>query len=161
MNAIEPRLDALESRIGELASTPTAGLTEPDPGSDERWETTQVWAHMAEFVGYWREQAELIIKDFAGEPVPFGRIKSDEGRLEAIETGRRQGVADLAEEVRGGLVDLRLFIDGLSTQDRQAVGVHVTRGEMGIDRLVEVFLLDHLEEHFDQLEGLGQRVSSG
>jgi hypothetical protein len=151
------RLKAIEQRLADHAAVGfESGLTEPDPGADERWEAAQVWAHMAEFVDYWREQAELIIERFGGEPVPFGRVKTDAGRIEAIETGRRHSAAELAARTQRGLADLRAFIGGLTERERSAVGRHVTRGDMSIERLVDYFLLDHLEEHLDQLDGLAQ-----
>jgi hypothetical protein len=157
MNEVNERIAAIEKRLATHATAGfEPGLTEPDPVSEERWEAALVWAHMAEFVDYWREQAERVIRQYDGEPVEFGRVKTDAGRMEAIESGRRQSIGDLAERTRRGLADLHAFIDGLSEQERAAVGRHVTRGDMSIDRLVDLFLLDHLEEHLDQLDGLGQ-----
>jgi hypothetical protein len=157
MSEFDDRLAAIEQRLADHAATGfEPGLTEPDPGADERWEAAQVWAHMAEFVDYWREQAELIIQRFDGEPVPFGRVKTDAGRIEAIETGRRQSISELAQRTQRGMAELRRFIDGLDDRERSAVGRHVTRGDMSIERLVDYFLLDHLEEHLDQLDGLAQ-----
>ena len=155
MSELDARLRAIEQRLAEHAATGfEPGLTEPDPGADERWEAAQVWAHMAEFVGYWREQAERVINEYDGQPVEFGRVKTDAGRLEAIEQGRGRTIDELAGDTHRGLTVLRRFIDGLSPEQRAAVGRHVTRGEMDVDRLVGFFLLDHLEEHLDQLDGL-------
>jgi hypothetical protein len=157
MSEFDDRLAAIEQRLADHAATGfEPGLTEPDPGADERWEAAQVWAHMAEFVDYWREQAELIIQRFDGEPVPFGRVKTDAGRIEAIETGRRQSISQLAQRTRQGMAELRRFIDGLDDRERMAIGRHVTRGDMSIERLVDYFLLDHLEEHLNQLDGLAR-----
>lgn len=119
-----------------------------------------MWAHMAEFVDYWADQARWVIGEYDGQPVEFGRVKSDTGRLEAIERGRQRTIDELAAETHRGLADLRRFIDNLSAEQRAAVGRHVTRGEMDIDRLVDFFLLDHLEEHLDQLDGLARAVES-
>ena len=47
----------MERRLAEHAARPLpAGLTDPDPGAEERWEAGQVWAHLAEFPGYWLDQ---------------------------------------------------------------------------------------------------------
>ena len=41
-----------------------------------------------------------------------------------------------------------------SPQAWQAHGTHPTRGTMTVERLVEEFIVGHLEEHADQLEAL-------
>ena len=56
------RLADAERRLGEHASRPLPpGLTEPDPGGEERWEAGQVWAHLAEFPAYWLAQAQRVV----------------------------------------------------------------------------------------------------
>ena len=149
------RLDAVNERVRAYAEAePPAGLTEPDPGADERWEAAQVWAHMAEFVGYWREQAQMVAGEYAGEPVPFGRVKTDPGRLAAIEVGRHEPIARLAQRVHDAIAELRRYLAGLTAAEWSAVGVHQRRGEMDVEAIVEEFVLRHLDEHLAQLDGL-------
>jgi hypothetical protein len=149
------RLDELEARVREHEGRePPAGLTEPDPDANERWEAAQVWAHMAEFVGYWREQAEAVVAAFDGEPVPFGRIKSDPGRIAAIEIGRREPIGTLAQQARGALAELKSFLSGLGTAELNAMGRHQTAGDLDVAAIIERFVLDHLDEHLAQLDAL-------
>ena len=64
--------------------------------SGERWDRGQVWAHLAEFIPYWIAQAGPVLRGQAsGEPVPFGRTKSDPERIGAIERDRREPVSVL------------------------------------------------------------------
>jgi hypothetical protein len=149
------RLDTIEARIAEHArrAAPT-GLTEPDPDAQERWEAAQVWAHMAEFVGYWHEQIERVIADYDGEPVPFGRVKTDPGRAAAIEVGRHEPIPALVERVQHSIAETREFLRGLTTPEWSAVGRHPTRGDMDVEAMVGRFILNHLEEHLEQLDGL-------
>ena len=43
--SVMERLDSVEQRLGAAASQdPPPGLTDPDPGGEERWEARQVWA---------------------------------------------------------------------------------------------------------------------
>jgi hypothetical protein len=155
------RLDAVEDRLREqLRRDLPAGLTDPDPGDEERWEAAQVWAHMAEFLPYWKEQIQSVVAGYDGEPVPFGRIKTDPARVAAIEVGRQESVSDLAARVHAGIAELRRYLAGLSTPEWEARGVHQTRGEMDVEAMANVFLVDHLEEHLEQLDRLaaaGQR----
>ncbi len=156
------RLDAIERRLSAHAMFgPEPGLTDPDPGADERWEAMQVWAHMAEFVGYWHGQARRIVAEYAGDPVAFGRLKTDENRIASIEAGRRRPISELAEQVQASIADVRGWLAELRPEERTAVGRHRTAGELDIDGLVERFIVDHLEEHLDQLDGLAARAGTG
>jgi hypothetical protein len=149
------RFEDIERRIAALQPDALpAGLTDPDPGADERWEAAQVWAHMAEFVGYWHDQLRSIIGEFAGEPVPFGRVKTDAARIAAIEVGRHEPVERLIERTREALTEFRRDMAAFGTAEWNAVGVHETRGRMDAEAIVERFIVAHLEEHLDQLERL-------
>jgi hypothetical protein len=157
VSGIAERLNRIERRLDESAAMGLpSGLTEPDPGSSERWEAAQVWAHIAEFVAYWHQQARRVADDFAGEPVPFGRIKTDPDRLAAIETGRRRPLTEMADQARRAIGDLHEFADGLKAAERSAQGRHQTAGELNVEGIIERFVLDHLEEHLDQLDALGR-----
>jgi DinB family protein len=150
------RLDDAESRLTALAQVEDArGLTEPDPGGTERWEAGQVWAHIAEFVPYWHEQLESVIGDYDGTPVPFGRTKTDIARIAAIEAGRAEPVREQMTRVADSLLALKRYLQGLTPPEWGALGLHPTRGEMDGEQIVERFIIDHLEEHADQLEKLG------
>jgi hypothetical protein len=89
-------------------------------------------------------------------PVPFGRVKTDTGRIEAIERDRHTDPAALLERVRSSLVELSETArswDGVTWGLR---GAHPTRGEMTVEELVERFIVEHLEEHADQLDSLSR-----
>lgn len=149
------RLEAIEARIAEHARREAPdGLTDPDPDTDERWEAAQVWAHMAEFVGYWHEQMETVVADYDGRPVPFGRVKTDPGRIAAIEVGRREPLPVLVGRVRASIAELRAFLGRLTAPEWGAVGQHQTKGDMDVEAMVGDFIVRHLEEHLDQLDGL-------
>jgi len=149
-------LEDVEQRLVENASGPApSGLTEPDPDGTERWEAAQVWAHMAEFVGYWQAQLEHVVDTYRGQPVPFGRTKEDADRIEAIETGRSVPISVLMQRVHDGIEATRRYLPTLTAVQWQSVGLHSRRGEMTVPQIVERFTVDHLEEHADQLDDLG------
>jgi hypothetical protein len=157
VNDFDSRLEALEQQLAAHAEAGLApGLTEPDPDTDERWEAAQVWAHMAEFVGYWHGQIEGVVAAYGGEPVPFGRTKSDEGRIAAIEAGRREPLGVLEIRATDSLHSLRDYLAGLSPTDLRAVGRHQTLGEMDVEAIVRRFIVGHLEEHLAQLDSLDE-----
>jgi len=151
------RLDAVETRLAAASSAdPPPGLTEPDPDGVERWEAGQVWAHMAEFVPYWTAQAEYVIGQAATIPVPFGRVKTDPDRMTAIERDRHTDPLQLMSRVSEAVERVRVFVAELETRDEQAVGLHPVRGQMTVEEMLDSFVVVHLEEHAEQLEGLAE-----
>jgi hypothetical protein len=150
------RLDGVQPRLALLAEMPVpSALTEPDPPTGERWEWGQVWAHMVEFVPYWIGQIRLILEARTDQPVPFGRVKTDPDRIARIEAGRHESVTGLFERLSDETGDLTAFLAELSEEDWRRMGLHQTRGIMPMDRIVEQFLVGHLDEHAVQLESLG------
>jgi hypothetical protein len=148
---VEPRLAAAAA-----AEPPHGALTDADPGSGERWDRGQVWAHVAEFIPYWIAQAGPVLRGQAsGEPVPFGRTKSDPERIGAIERDRREPVPVLWAAAHAGIAQLEGFLRNVHADQWGIRGLHPKLGPMTVDELVEMFLVGHLEEHAEQLEGMG------
>ena len=155
VDALLARLAKVERRLAKHAAAPLPRrLTDPDPGTDERWEAGQVWAHLAEFPGYWLAQAERVIALPTNEPVPFGRVKTDAGRLEAIEQDRHTDPKALLERVRGSLAEVSEAVRAWPAEAWTRRGAHPTRGQMTVDQIVERFIVEHLEEHANQLDTL-------
>jgi hypothetical protein len=151
------RLDAVEVRLAAAASTEPApgALTGADPDSGERWDRGQVWAHLAEFIPYWIAQAGPVLRGQpSGEPVPFGRTKRDPERIGAIERDRREAISALWDDTRSDIATLRTFLGTIEPEQWNTSGLHPTLGAMTVDELTDRFLVGHLEEHADQLEGL-------
>jgi hypothetical protein len=151
------RVDAVEERLAAAAATepPPGALTGADPDSGERWDRGQVWAHLSEFIPYWIVQAGPVLgRQLSEAPVPFGRTKGDPERIGAIERDRREPVSVLWADTRADVAGLRTFLGSIEPDQWQIRGLHPTRGEMTVDELVEMFLVGHLEQHADQLEGM-------
>lgn len=158
------RLAAVRARLARHARTGAhAGLTGADPATGERWEAGQVWAHLAEFQGYWVDQLRgLLVARAAGvpEPIPFGRTKADPQRAAAIERDRGQAPAELHARVERDAAATEAFVRDLATDEWRAVGLHPTLGPMPLPTVVDRFLVGHLEEHADQLDELASRPRS-
>jgi hypothetical protein len=149
------RLDRVEPRLRALAvKASPQGLTAPDQATGERWDAGQVWAHMAEFIPYWVGESRRVVAGSGDTPTPFGRVKTDPGRIAAIERRRRDQPDALLATVVADIAALRDFLDGLGDDAWTHRGVHSRRGEMSLGHIVDEFLVGHLEEHADQLEGL-------
>ena len=155
---LQARLDRVERRLGEHAAQPVpSGLTDPDPGGEERWEAGQVWAHLAEFPAFWLGQVRAVLAAAdAGQeqPIAFGRTKADADRIAAIERERHTDPGELLDRVRRDLAEVRDAVRGLPDAAWTVRGEHPTLGEMPVSGIVERFIVGHLEEHADQLDGL-------
>lgn len=158
VDSLLERLAAVERRLAEHAGRPVpSGLTDPDPGSDERWEGGQVWSHLAEFPAYWLDQIERVLEAERGgapQPIPFGRTKSDPERIAAVERDRHRAPSSLLERVRAGIVEARRLLLRASGEQLAVRGVHRTLGEMTVERILDHFVVAHLEEHAEQLDRL-------
>ena len=150
-----------ERRLAEHAASPIPeGLTDPDTLTDERWEAGQVWAHLAEFPRYWLGQINRVIAQPTHGAIPFGRVKTDVGRLEAIERERHTDPSALLERVRASLAEVSDAARSWPPEIWRLRGAHPTMGEMTIERIVDYFIVSHLEEHADQLHALGGTAAS-
>jgi hypothetical protein len=152
------RLLAAAARIRAAAPLlPDEALTDPDPDTGERWDRRQVLAHVAEMLPYWVEQVELVV---AGDQAPFGRSRSDPRRVAAIERDRREDPARLLDRVDDGVGVVLALLGRLDDDALARSGRHQVLGEMTAAAIVDRFLVDHLEEHADQLEA-GRRRGDG
>jgi hypothetical protein len=149
------RLQYVVVRLEERAGAPPApGLTEPDQPSGEQWEWGQVWAHLVEFIPYWIGQIAIVVAADGSEPVPFGRTRTDPGRIAAIERDRGRPAPEIWAQMRGQLADLWNLIDHLPEEAWAKRGFHPTLGVMDMPRIFDEFLVGHLEQHAAQLDGL-------
>jgi hypothetical protein len=153
--ALLARLDEAEARFAAHAPGGVPdGLTDADPGTGEQWDAGQVWAHTAEFPSYWVEQVRLVLDGWSGSPVPFGRTKTDPDRIAAIERDRHHGPGALLDRVRDGIRAVRELLSDLPVGAWDAEGEHSTLGVMSLERILDEFLVGHLEEHATQLDTL-------
>jgi DinB superfamily len=153
------RLDEAEVRLVSLATRPfPPGLSEPDPGGEERWDAARIWAHLAEFPSYWVAEARKILSGAPGQPVAFGRMAGDPGRIAAIERDRLLPPDELWEHVREGIAEARTFATTLGPEERQRLGEHPRRGPVTVAFVLDQFVATHLEEHAAQLERLAEQT---
>jgi hypothetical protein len=135
--------------VYELAQERQDHLTDPDAESGERWTGRQVVAHMAELLGYWMAEAARVAASEV--PVPFGRPKSDLGRVAAVAEGQDQPVDVLVAVLGDRAAEVLSWLEGLEDEDLHRSGEHFKRGPMTVGRVVEHFVVEHLEEHAAQL----------
>jgi hypothetical protein len=145
------RLRAAAERIRAAApGVPDDARTSADPETGEQWDRGQVLAHVAEILPYWSEQVELVVE--RGDGVPFGRVKSNPERIAAIERDRRLDSAELLRRMDQGLQVVLVLLDRLDERALARTGTHERIGEMTAAAIIDRFLVEHLEEHAEQLE---------
>jgi DinB superfamily len=145
------RLRSAAERIrATVPRVPDDARTSADPETGERWDRGQVLAHVAEILPYWSEQVELVVERGGG--VPFGRVKSNPERIAAIERDRGVDPAELLRRMDQGLERVLALLDRLDDRALERTGTHERLGEMTAATIVDRFLVEHLEEHAEQLE---------
>lgn len=122
-----------------------------EPESD--WGPKEVLAHAAEMLGFWPAEIDKILAG-GPEPVPFGRVSTDPGRIESIGRDRELPTAELFERVAAESSRLVTRIGSLSASDAARLGLHPRLGDMTVGQIVERFLVGHLEDHVEQLRGI-------
>ena len=149
------RVDAVERRLAaHAAAPPPPGLTDPDPPTGEQWDAGQVWSHLAEILWYWLGEARMLVAARPTEPVPFGRVKSNPGRIAAVEEHRHDPPAANWARLTPAIAELRAFLESSTPETWAIHGRHEARGVMSMERIVDEFMVGHLEEHADQLDSL-------
>lgn len=147
------RLRAAAERLrAAAADVDQSRRTGADPATGEQWESGQVLSHCAEMIPYWVGEIEGLVA--AGGDAPFGRVKSDPDRIDGIAAGRFDDPGQLLDAVDHGVAAVERLLERLSAEQLQLVGRHSTLGSMSVTEVVQEFLVDHLEQHADQLETL-------
>jgi hypothetical protein len=149
------RIDAAEVRLRRHAEgLKPGGLTDADPETGEQWEAGEVWAHIAEFVPYWTRALRGLFDAYQGEPVPFGRTRTDPERIGAIERDREVSPGELFDRAAASIEEFRTCVRTWGDREFAARAMHSRLGEMDLRAVVERFVVGHLEEHAEHLDGL-------
>jgi DinB family protein len=150
-----PRLEAASKRLAALRPAVEAGV--PWPLSDNfgtepeaSWGPPETLAHVAEMLPFWLGEIERVV-DGSGEPVPFGRIATDQLRLLVLERDRSLPPRELFDRIAAGTDRVARRLKTLTPRDTSRVGVHPRRGEMTVPEMADSFIVGHLEEHAEQL----------
>lgn len=150
------RLADVAERLETLATQPERhGLTAPDEATGERWDEGQVWAHMAEFPRFWLGEAHRLLTNGHTELIEFGRHDTSRIRLEGIRSRRYvTPVALYRQHIYPSIRETQLFLENHPAEQLQIEGRHIEDGVMSILRLIEQYVVDHLEEHAEQVDSI-------
>ncbi|MDQ3810400.1 MAG: DinB family protein [Chloroflexota bacterium] len=126
----------------------------------EEWSAAEILAHLAEMLPYWAEQARAVAaRGQDGEP--FGRTQDDPDRIAAVRQHARDDLRELAAGVRASLDRAAAVLGAIPEPGWQRTGRHARRGEMSVTQIVEQFLVEHAEEHGQQLAAVLARLREG
>jgi DinB family protein len=123
-------------------------------GPEASWGPREVLAHVDEMLPYWTAQLRGVIAGDPGGATPFGRVATDQSRLDRIDAARQRPAGELLDEIDAGLVTATSFVAGCSAADLDRRGLHPTRGELSVSESLDRFVVTHLAEHVAQLEGI-------
>ena len=158
-----------DGRDAFLALAPRVEAGRPWPLSDafgvepeSHWGPPEVLAHVAEMLPFWLGEIARVLDgpDEPDEPVPFGRVASNELRIGVIGRDRTLPPIELFERVDAGAERFGRFLRELAEEDGARRGVHPTLGEMDVLAIAERFVVVHLEEHVQRLGELVDRRAS-
>jgi hypothetical protein len=166
LDELVERIRATGRALLDLREPLIAG--EPWPLSDNwghtpeaDWGPPEVLGHVNEMLPYWTDELEAVLAGDAATAVAFGRVATDQSRLDRIAADRAKPIGPLLDEIESGLERSVSFAAGLSAADGDRLGAHPVRGEMTVRAAVERFFVSHLEEHVDQLRGILERRGPG
>ena len=160
---MDETIDRLETAARDLVALgPEIEAGEPWPLSaaygeepEADWGPKELLAHVAEMVPYWMAQIESVLAaDPASEPVPFGRVATDEARIARIGADREQATSALLTKIDASVAAATARLRSLDASQRSRRGVHPRRGELPVEAMVAPFLADHLADHVAQLRGI-------
>jgi hypothetical protein len=155
-DALAARLRAASSALAALGPSIEAGRPWPlhvvdhDAGPESEWGPTEVQAHVAEMLQYWRGEIARVLDGGPG-PVPFGRLATDRVRVLTIERDRTLPPGELLERIEAATDRYARLLAGLGPAGLARRGVHPVRGELTIEEILERFVVGHAEEHVVQL----------
>jgi hypothetical protein len=152
-------LDRLQAaRDGLAATRPTVEAGAPWPmaavydDSDEaRWGPGEVLAHLAEMAQYWLGEIERVL-DGSPDPVPFGRIATDEVRIGVVGRDRSLPPRVLYDRIDDALTRFDARWRQLTDADLARRGLHPSRGELTVAEMPDRFIVGHLADHVTQIE---------
>jgi hypothetical protein len=156
LEAARQAMAALRPDVETREPWPLSRAYGVEPESD--WGPKEVLAHVAEMIPFWLGQIEAVATD-GDEPVPFGRVTSDPGRIGRIGRDRTVPAAELFDRIDGAVELAATRLATLSPPQAARRGVHPRLGEMTVDEIVGRFVVGHLDEHVAQLTEILARAS--
>lgn len=120
--------------------------TEPEAS----WGPRETLAHITEMLPFWLGEIERILAG-PSEPVPFGRVVSNELRIGVIERDRSVPLRELFGRLEADAGRVTRRLGELTPAETERTGVHPTLGVLTVRQAAERFVAGHLEDHAAQI----------
>ncbi|HEY7828622.1 MAG TPA: DinB family protein [Candidatus Limnocylindrales bacterium] len=120
-------------------------------GPEAEWGPPEILAHVTEMLPYWLGEIERVVAG-SPEPVPFGRVSTDQLRSLTIERDRTLPTRELLGRIDSGVARYSRRLPQLSAADWARRGLHARLGEMTVEAMLERFVVSHVEEHAAALQ---------
>ena len=125
-------------------------------GPEASWGPREVLAHVAEMLLFWKGEFERLVEEARppGHPEPFGRLAVDAMRLGVLERDRSLPLGELFERIDAGIARWESRLPAVTAAELTSRGLHPRDGEVPATWIRDKFIVRHLDEHVDQLEGI-------
>ena len=147
--AVEGLLQRVEGLDGDAAYQ--------EPGGGE-WSVMKALAHVAEILPYWSRQARAVADGERGGQ-PFGRTHEDPDRIAAVEEHAHDPLDEVLPRLRSGLAEAAMALRAIPPEGWVRRGLHSRRGAMTVEQIVDLFLIEHVEEHAGQVQAVMDSLS--
>jgi hypothetical protein len=143
-------------QAGVVAGEPWQLAGDFGSGPEASWGPREVLAHVTEMLPFWLGEYERIVVAgrSPGNALPFGRTATDSLRLGILERDRTLPLRELFDRIDAGVARWERRLAAGTAGEGSAVGLHPARGEMTADQVRDRFVIDHLEDHVRQLDGI-------
>lgn len=155
-------IDRLEERVRGIAGhwAPVRDSAVHQPRAPGEWTAAESLAHMAEFLPYWADVArEVSRRTEAGRP--FGRTHEDPDRIAFVAEHAGDPLPKTLATLEAALERTTRLLREIREEDLERTGVHARRGEMSVRRIIDEFIVKHLDDHASQAESALAKEAAG
>jgi hypothetical protein len=148
------RLEAVYTQLAQTLRRPDVMERLNAPASEAEWSAMQVVGHMIEMIPYWLLHARMLIAapgEPGAQPPAFGRSLDAPERLEGVARGEAGSLDELLPGLQAEIRAAQDAIRAMTPADRAKKGVHIRRGEMTVDEVLETLIVAHAEDHLAQV----------
>jgi hypothetical protein len=155
LQAMRERVAAARADFARLPVSKDRGVSPVDPETGEAWHRGNVLGHMSEMLVYWTGQIQGAIDGSA----TMGRDEQGvASRREGIAQGDGLSEAELRKAVDQKIGRVLVLLAAMTPADlERTVEFHNREGNRTarVGELLQMLVVRHLEEHVEQLSGLG------
>lgn len=146
------RLEELVARLRQQVEGLSREALYAEPG-EGAWSVMKVLAHVSEILSYWSRQAQVVAaRDQNSQP--FGRTPEDPDRIAAVEAHAHDALDGMLARLGEALAGATAILSAIPAGGWARTARHARRGEMTVEQIVDQFLVEHVQEHTQQVESV-------